>query len=230
MGRPEQHRSKHCEATNKDGTPCKAWAMRSEDYCRSHFELMIKQSRKNLKTGRSSKTIPKDLHERLSEIEDSPELMSMRRNIRLTEVRIKEIMQRLSELEETFADEGLDLLDWMLGVETELARIDSTDELEAFKAKFKGARLHAALWRELSFLMDRQRRLSDSERNAIIKMRQTISIERVLNLIEGIKGIIAEAAKEHKLNSNVIRSIREGIDGLTNRKSNVRSLPSRTGN
>ena len=189
-----------CHAKAKHtGNQCKNYAVTGYTVCRFHGAGSPKAGRPggvNKKAiGRYSKYLPQRLAVRYNEAKADTELLDMRDNIALLDVRIGELIESMNDgdtrkhwkhLREAWAEYRLVRYDHKR--EPILAK-NIDDILD------RGYEIHSA-WAEIYLVNEHKRRTVDSEKKRLSDMQQMISAEQVLMMLGGIVAIIRECVPD----------------------------------
>jgi len=165
------------------------------------------------KDGRYSRYMPARLLEAYDKSRNDPDILSLNEDISLTEARVADVLQRVDTAESGAMWDELS----KLGKEIKLARKlgdpslveDLFDEMLKLIAKGKGDREN---WREIGDLLERKRKLSESQLKLLVTKQEFISRQQAVVLVSHL----VEVVKTHVTDSNTKRRIMGGISQLMN--------------
>jgi len=167
----------------------------------------------NYKDGKYSRHMPARLLEAYDQSRNDPDILSLNEDISLTEARVADVLQRVDTAESGAMWDELS----KLGKEIKLARKsgdpglveDLFDEMLKLIAKGKGDREN---WREIGDLLERKRKLSESQLKLLVTKQEFISRQQAVVLVSHL----VEVVKTHVTDSNTKRRIMGGISQLMN--------------
>lgn len=145
------------------------------------------------KTGRYSKYLPGDLVARFEKCASDPELLSLRDEIALIDI-------RLGELAKVVLDSGgPSYFDDIVRIYEEMKTARDKKDSAAFfgaitefgEVVHKGGSIREA-WAEITDLQDHRRKLAEAERKRIIDAQQMITIEQAMVLLARIQAVIIQ--------------------------------------
>jgi hypothetical protein len=164
----------------------------------------------NFKDGRYSKYLPSRLLESYTNAKDDPEILSLNDDIALTEARVTDVLQRVD------ANESGAMWDELsrLSKEVKLARKsgdpslveDLFDQMLKLIDKGKGDREN---WREIGDLMERKRKLSESQLKLLVTKQEFISRQQAVAMVALITGAIKESVSDPKEKRQIMSAIQQ---------------------
>jgi len=152
------------------------------------------------KHGRYSKYLPGRLVGRYEEARADPELLALRDEIALVDVRVVELLQRL--------ETGESPRGWaqLRGVYDSLERAQSNNDaqgiataLQTFESIIEGGGQEDATWGETIALLNQRRKLVESERKRLVEMQQMITTEQALALLARIQRVILDNVDDRRV-------------------------------
>lgn len=181
MGKWDQKpRKKRCGAKCRDGSRCKAWAMKGHARCRMHpGNRKAKAEAPNAKrSGASTVTAKsvKSLRQRKEEALSNPELLSLRDQIATSEAMIKQAEEALFDHAETFEFDDVEKAWDKLFAFVQKAGLADAEEVEAMREVIDRGADGFGQIKTLAYWMERKRRLTDSERRHLIRLQQTVTL------------------------------------------------------
>ena len=165
------------------------------------------------KGGRYSRYMPARLLEAYDQSRQDPDILSLNEDISLTEARVADVLQRVDTAESGAMWDELS----KLAKEIKLARKsgdpglveDLFDEMLKLISKGKGDREN---WREIGDLLERKRKLSESQLKLLVTKQEFISRQQAVALVSNL----VEVVKTHVNDSQTKRRIIGGISQLMN--------------
>ena len=161
----------------------------------------------NWKTGRYSKYLPTDLGERYAEFRSRSDLVSLRDELAMIDARLSELSEELAGLRDSEGEEAWGRAKRLFGrLKTAIDNKDGATviaAMEALDSVFEQGRSDARIWDEMLSLMDKRRRMAETESRIATRERLVISVEEFNVLVARTIGII----KRHVANQDAIRAI-----------------------
>jgi hypothetical protein len=166
-----------------------------------------------MKTGKYSKHLPKRLLEAYDKSREDPEVLSLNDDIGLTEARISDVLQRVDANEsgaiwDELAKTAQDFKAARRANDTERVGQLLEDILRLI-SKGKGDREN---WREIGDLMERKRKLSESQLKLLTTKQEFISRQQAVQFVGALVAIV----KENVTDPAEKRKIAAGIQTLMN--------------
>jgi hypothetical protein len=160
--------------------------------------------------GKYSKYLPARLLESYTNAKDDPEILSLNDDIALTEARVTDVLQRVD------ANESGTMWDELskLSKEIKLARKsgdptlveDLFDQMLKLIDKGKGDREN---WREIGDLMERKRKLSESQLKLLVTKQEFISRQQAVAMVALITNAIKESVSDPKEKRQIMSAIQQ---------------------
>lgn len=189
----ELDESRRCTATAKGtGERCKNVAMPGYTVCRVHGAgSRGKPGGRPIVHGRYSKYLPERLLDAYQEALADPRLLELGDEIALLGAREIELVNRLKSGESMGRWQAAQLVygDLTQGIRTNNKELARTSLAQLGDVLFAGLGDEQG-WREIAELVDRRRRLVESERKRLVEMQQTITAERAMILMAAILDVI----------------------------------------
>jgi hypothetical protein len=165
----------------------------------------------NFKTGRYSKYLPARMLERYEESKADSEQLALKSEIALVDARISDLLQRMDPAEPGELWETLQKLKKKV---QEAARSGNTDAgnvavMGILDVIARGARDFEA-WADVFTLIERRRRLVESEQKRLVAMQQMVTTEEVTMLVTATVASLKEHV-EGNCDDDVARRILGGV-------------------
>ena len=164
------------------------------------------------KTGKYSKYLPDRLSSRYLEAVNDPELLALRDDIALIDARLAEVLGRIDTGEsgkvwesvaETFND---------LKVASRTGNANkATVAMRELDDLISNGLADNVIWSEIGELLEKRRRIIESERRRLIDMQQMITAENAMLLVAALVGVI----REHVTDRGILNAISADIGKLT---------------
>lgn len=187
-----------CQAKAKStGEQCRRWAVAGKRVCTVHGGLTPRGiASANFRHGRYSKSLPARLTGRYQEAASDPELLALREDIALLDSRISDVLSRVDSGESGALWKSLGTLRTQF-----LVAQRSKDEM-TMQVALMGL-LNAVAqgyddfmaWADVVDLLERRRRLVESEQKRLVAMQQMVTAEQAMTLIAAL----ASSMREHVL-------------------------------
>jgi uncharacterized protein YjcR len=201
---PPDHRfygKKRCHAwSRRQGRQCMKVAMTGNNACYVHGGASpsgIVAAR--YKHGRYSKYLPANLREKYEEMQNDPELLSLRNEIEMVSARIAELFETLDKY--GIADKWIKDLkaahhNFRMGVQTENQQragkaFDDLEELIEEGAKRKD------VWSEIGALFETRKRLAIAERERIAAANAMWTAEQAMLFVSTVSGSFKDVLEKH---------------------------------
>lgn len=145
------------------------------------------------KTGRYSRYMPERLARRVHEMENDPDLLSLKSELALVQLRLSELLEGVGT-----AQNWTDLsVKWAEFVQA--LREQDSDRIAQLVTEINGIVRGGAddteTWKEITALLESRRRLAESEQKRIVAAQHTVAVDQAMGLL----GILVEAVKEAAL-------------------------------
>lgn len=220
-----------CNAKSKTtGKQCKLTAVNGMTKCRLHGGLSpIGANSPHFKHGRYSKHLPSQLLEKYKDAQKDKDLLNLREEIYLVDIRLKTLVEGLPDGGITHSWDDLKFL-WSQFV----AAYDNGDILNTKSLMKKISNMietgsnENKTWSGIFSTVERRRRLVASESKRLTDMQQIITAERAMALIYAMLDIVRSQIVKYKDNNLVVddallSSISNGIRGLISIPSDTNS-------
>lgn len=169
------------------------------------------------KDGKYSKYMPTRLLEAYDASRDDPEILSLNDDISLTEARVADVLQRVDTAESGAMWDELS----QLAKQIKIARKsgdptlveDLFEDMLKLIAKGKGDREN---WREIGDLLERKRKLSESQLKLLVTKQEFISRQQAVMLVgqitEVVKGAVDDPLTKRRIVAGIsqLMSLKEG--------------------
>lgn len=210
---PHENRSlpmkRICGAKTRNGTPCQRAPAVGRNRCKLHGGASLRGvASPHFKTGRYSRYLPQDLAKRYHESLNDPDLLNLSSELSLIDARLTELLGRVTTGESGALFRRLSSL-W-----TEMTDADVRKDFDAQRAALHkiGEVIQRGLgdgaaWEEIDRLVERRRKLTESEGKRRIAMSQMLTPEQAATLVAALEA----AVKEHVHDRETLRRIAEEI-------------------
>mgnify|MGYP001793570199 FL=1 len=198
-----------CQGTVKaTGEQCKKYAIAGTKYCRSHTRGRPFQKgtlNPAFKHGRFSTHLPTRMLETYEEAASDPELLELKSAIALTQSRIVDLIKRADTGESGY------LWDKLAELKEQFLKAQAPDTQHLILNQMFdliGTGQHDShAWREVFDLVEKQRRLTDSEAKRLERMGQYITYEQGVVLITRLLAVI----RNHVTDQAVLNAIADEV-------------------
>ena len=214
-----------CTATSKrTGRPCGARAMTGRHLCYHHGgKSPVGPALPQWKDGGRSKYLPKRLLDDYQASLDNPDKLVLDADIALIDSRLNDVLRKVdsgesgrlwSELRETVreyeaAQRARDTAAVALAVNTLVDLV-------------KRGQHDSAAWAEVTGLIERRRKLVESERKRLVEAQQLVHVEQAAALL----ALLVDAVRRHVRDDATLRAITHEYARLTGSRSPVAALSS----
>lgn len=206
---PEGHRKsgmRRCKAWNSNhGRQCMLQAMFDKEVCRFHGAATPRgMASPHYKHGRYSKYIPKRMLEDYLLNGQDKEILALQDDIALLDSRISDLLKRvdtgesgwlwsilkarMDDLKKAFADQDQKAVNEII---VDIQRIVS-----------RGHSDYAA-WRDVIDMLERRRRLVDTERKRLVEMQQSLTVEQALEYMYQLGRAVKDNISDVRLLSRI---------------------------
>ena len=207
--------SKLCGAKNRSGGKCKKAGM-ANGRCKFHGGASLSgPAHPNFRSGRHSKFLPRGLRQRYEEGAADPELVSVRAELSLLDLRVTELLVSIGKTGNRA------VLIQIRGKLREFKNAGTKGEKSAVGAArlalqqledlIDGGLTAAATWDELRDTIDLRRKLAEAESRREKDMLQTISVQQAVVMM----ALLVKAVGEHVSDRNALAAIVAQFDRLT---------------
>lgn len=189
---------KRCGAKTRSGEPCKNWGM-TNGRCRMHGGKSLRGiASPSYVHGRHSKYLPTRMAERYVESVNDPELLNLSAEIALVDARVSDVLGRVDSGESGRRWRQLGSLrsEFMAAQRRE----DQQGMADALADILNGIRQGQAdfeAWSEVVDLLERRRRLVESEQKRRIAMQLVVKVEEAVGAMHQIADVVRGAVLEH---------------------------------
>jgi len=165
----------------------------------------------NFKTGRYSKDLPTRMASRYREAQEDSDLLVLRDDIALVDTRITDLLSRVDTGEAGVLWKTLKkAYDDYRAATIKKDALAMADALQTIEASIKQGNADYVTWSEVIDLVDRRRRLVESERKRLVEMQQTITTERAMALL----GAVVDTIRKHVADRDTLVAISNDIGKL----------------
>jgi len=198
-----------CGAKTRGGRPCQKSPLTGRNRCRLHGGASpAGVASPTFKHGRRSKYMPARLVSRYEEALADPFLLEQKAEIALLDARLSELLEQVGD---GSSAERWKVLQVALG---DLEWAVQTQDTDGFNSAIKHMRAIIQsgsavqdVWTEIYDVIERRRRLVESERKRYVEMGQMITAAQLLNMMGAISGLI----REHVTDPAQLRAISSGL-------------------
>lgn len=210
----EQSTQSLCGARTRSGQPCRARPVSGRERCRMHGGSSPRgRAHPSFRSGRYSRDLPTALAARLAEAEADERLVELRDEIALVDVLLGQVVKA--------AGEGVDVLAQLRAIVAavhEVAAVRGTDDEDAAVARLLAAASGSAAgvdaWGSALALVERRRRLVQTEARRLAELDQMITVERALTLVSAVAAVVVS----HIADRRVIDAIQRDLGLLLERE------------
>jgi len=176
------------------------------------------------KHGRYSKYLPTHLIDRYQEAVTDPELLALRDEIALVDVRLSELLQRIS------TGETASLWDQLKAVYVEMQEALAAQDTAIFREAFTklGGIIQQGgnnddVWAAIGRQLEQRRKLVESERKRLVEMQQVITAEQAMTLLTAVVDVIRQNVTDRNTLAAISAAIKQlvsagprgGVDAIT---------------
>lgn len=183
-----------CGAIKGNGEPCGSIAARNGRCINHGGRTLVGAETPQFQGGRYSKYLPDRLLERFDQAQNDPELLSVRSEIALLDVRMSELLGRLDHAEGP---------SWRVHIKK------SMDAFMSARSRGEPVEMTAALdtlanlineqfwpdhlaWQEIRNIVQERAKLSEVERKRLESMKQTMTAEQAATLLAAVAHLVRE--------------------------------------
>ncbi len=202
---------------NKDGTEgiCQSTVLMANGRCRMHGGATpVGIGASQWKHGKYSKVLPPKLLERYEEALDNKDLLTLRDEIALVDALVLDRLERMQKIEGGATDERWLKLKarYERAVEAEKAG-DQREMLRNFRAmaSLLAGATEAELRTEILELLERRRKLVETERRMLVEMGLMLSVTEAAALVAVITHIIERHVKDRATRAAISKDIRRFV-------------------
>jgi hypothetical protein len=197
-------REKLCGAKTRGGGTCKNAGM-PNGRCRFHGGMSpIGPAAGNFKTGRYSKFLPARLAGRYLEAISDSELLELKGEIALLDVRIGELVGRIDT-----GESSQKWLDLRVAVRNFMAALSQRDAdkmrgpLQQMQDLVEAGVAEHQTWDDIGDLLDQRRKLVESERKRLVEMQQMITSEQAMVML----AVVVDTIRRHVTDRTALAAI-----------------------
>lgn len=197
--------------TKKDGI-CRTSPLDGRNRCRLHGgKSLIGAKSPRAQTLKYSIAVPSRMLQKYEEAQRDPDLISMRDEIAILQVRLNELLQRVDTSESGVL--WLKAQEYYDELKAAMQRKDFVDAVKWVsilgKALNKGTADHL-VWSEIATITEQMRKIKDSERKRLTDMKQMWSAEQAMAFV----GYITASIKKHVKDPSVLAAISQDISSF----------------
>lgn len=206
-----------CGAKKRDGSLCKKPPVKGRNRCRLHGGAQKRGAQHHsFKDGRYSKLLPARFLAEYERSRQDPDIMRLRDEVALVDVRIKELVGKLDTGE---TGEAWRKLQQLTGAYTE-AKGEKNPEAQIEAAEKIVALIQAAgsvfsAWNEINMQVDVRRRLVETESRVMINLSSHLTLDNVGTYFAALTAAVKAEAPE-----DVIQRIQARFAALTSQFDN----------
>ncbi len=162
------------------------------------------------KHGRHSKYLPTRLVERYGEAVGDPELLALRAEIALVDVRLSELLERLAtgESQTLWAQLGA-AFEQLHQAYTAQDASDFAPALKALGGIIEQGGREDQVWEGIGKLLEQRRRLVESERKRLVDMQQMLTAEQAMILLTVVVDVIRQNVTDRDTLAAISADIRQ---------------------
>lgn len=183
-----------CNAHNRKGEPCKAYAIVGRTKCKNHGGLTPRGAASpHFKTGRYSKDLPTRLAARMQDALTDPKLLDLTEDVALLQARLGEV------LEQTERGDVAALWMKVKAAYDDLVAASQSGDTKAVAAASRalGSAITQGVgevqrWQEVYKLLNQKAKLSREQQKAMVEAQQTVNVEQVMAFVTAVVSIIRE--------------------------------------
>jgi hypothetical protein len=195
---PQNHRRCTAKAKSRQAR-CRFPRVPGRKVCRYHGGLTpVGPAAPNFKHGRHSKYLPKRLLDDYQAAASDKNILVLREDIALLDVRIGEVLGRLDtgESEERWTKLAPAWADFMMAAQSgdKTAQVRLIDDLDRI---IRGGSANAQIWSEVTALVEKRRRLVDSEQKREVAADAMIPVAMVIGYLAAVVLAVKEAARKY---------------------------------
>lgn len=200
-----------CGAKTRSGEPCKRPAM-ANGRCYTHGgKSLAGIASPSFKTGRYSRYMPKRLLDRYEAAISDKELLVLRDEIALVEVRVTDLLAALSpEAGEDAWREAQSCNEQLQSALQARDAVAARTAAVALARALQPGKEEKEIWGEITRLTDLRRKLVEAERGRLVELSQMITAEQAMMLVVAISHLV----RQHVSDPEALRAISDGIRSL----------------
>lgn len=197
-----------CGAKTRRGEPCRQYAM-PNGRCRMHGgSSPTGLAHPNTTHGRYSKHLPTRMLATYEHAQQDPELLDLRDDIALLDARLSDLLKRVDSGES--GQLWKDLRAAWKAVTTATTEDERSMALAELGPLIARGYMDTQAWGEIASLLERRRRLVESERKRLIEMQQMMTMSQAQLLIARLYDVVAQ----HVSDRTTLAAIGAGLQAL----------------
>lgn len=180
--------SAHCKTTGK---PCRQWRVYPNGRCYDHGgPTPSGPESANWKTGEHSRYTLKDkeLQAKYMQALEDQNLLSLREDVALVDVKIAEIVETIHE--PASWDEAYGAFERLRLAVTQKDAGRMTEALNDLEKPFDSFKGEKAAWDDLLRILENRRKLVESERKRMVELQQYVAVERIMGFVNSLQEIL----------------------------------------
>jgi hypothetical protein len=214
-----------CGAKTRKGGRCKQSGVGAGGRCKFHGgKSLVGPAAPAWRHGRHSKYLPRDLASRYQEALRDPDLIGLRDELALVDVRMAQLLEALGQSGNTTlwkqARAKLEAFK-VAGAKGRAGVEEARTTLQDLDALIASGLTAATTWDELRDTIDLRRRLSESETKRLRDLHQMISAERALALM----AMLLDVVKQHVTDRHILAAIADQYARLTGQRGGATLTP-----
>lgn len=199
-----------CGAKTRSGAPCRSRPM-PNGRCRMHGGTApVSIASPHFQHGRRSKYLPARLLDRYHEAASDPDLLAVRDEIALLDMRLNELLEQVD------TGEAGEL--WMTAQAAWLAYLRKRDTVQERDAQRlldqiieRGATAFQS-WAEIHQVIEQRRKLSETEQKRLVTMQQMVTVEQAMSFVAALQ----TSVRKHVTDTAALRAIAADMAMLAN--------------
>lgn len=224
-----------CKAKSRKGEQCKNSAVPGKEVCRFHGGLSLSGTASpRFKHGRYSKVLPQELLGKYQEARRDPDLLNLRDEISLNDVRLQLLVEKLpagggvkswAEINQTWNE----FIAAQQKANTTRSDADRNRVAELLRKMndivTEGSEM-AGIWQEIDNAVETRRRLTASEARRLTDMQQIITAEKAIALVYAILDIIRRNILQYRDAKKIVDD--KLLSSIAGEVRNLVTIPTRT--
>jgi hypothetical protein len=194
--------------------------MHGKQQCRMHGgKSLVGSALPQFKHGRRSKYLPEQLRARYAEALSDPELLSMKAELGLIDVRLDDL---LASLEGETGGKAILLAfrQQVNDIALMFRRRDYGSMMQGLldlQAAVRDGAIEAAAWQQITDLIERRQRVTESERKRMLEIKQYVSVTQA----QAYAAALLSSVQAHVTDPLVFRAIAQDFAALADRQQMV---------
>lgn len=206
-----------CGGKNKNGSPCKAWAVHGRRHCRMHGgKSLAGAANGNFKHGRYSKYLPIRLLEQYEDSRGDDEQLKLTEQIALLDTRIADLLLRADSGEsgQLWRDTQKAYHQMQLAMDKG-DRDKVSDALADLEVLLERGHADYLAWDEVQRVIELRRRLVESEQKRLQMAGQYLSTHQALTLVQAL----IMSVKSHVSDREILNAIQNDLTRIIGQQS-----------